>query len=95
MDGLFSTFSPIFYAFFACLFYKYSLYVANNVPYFTSSGQCFLQPLTVNALGPVGNAAIAPALERSDRTFPAVSISSFVSSALSVVCYLFWCYSGC
>ncbi|XVF41623.1 hypothetical protein PTKIN_Ptkin01aG0294400 [Pterospermum kingtungense] len=35
------------------------------------------KPLIVNALGPVGNAAIAPALERADRAPPAVSISSF------------------
>ncbi|XVE62238.1 hypothetical protein DITRI_Ditri06bG0102000 [Diplodiscus trichospermus] len=33
------------------------------------------KPLIVNALGPVGNAAIAPALERPDRIPPAVSIS--------------------
>ncbi|XWS65101.1 hypothetical protein CRYUN_Cryun05aG0062100 [Craigia yunnanensis] len=34
------------------------------------------KPLIVNALGPVGNAAIAPALERPDRVPPALSISS-------------------
>ncbi|XVE90489.1 hypothetical protein DITRI_Ditri20bG0081700 [Diplodiscus trichospermus] len=34
------------------------------------------KPLIVNALGSVGNAAIAPALERPDRVPPAVSVSS-------------------
>ncbi|KAK6232510.1 hypothetical protein SCA6_002583 [Theobroma cacao] len=35
-----------------------------------------LEPLIVNALGPMGNAAIAPALERPDRGPPVVSITS-------------------
>ncbi|XWS57340.1 hypothetical protein CRYUN_Cryun09bG0165800 [Craigia yunnanensis] len=34
------------------------------------------KPLIVNALGPVGNAAIAPAIERPDRVPPAVSMNS-------------------
>lgn len=42
-----------------------------------------MQPLIVNALGPVANVsgAVAPTVERPDRIPPAVSISSLVSLA--------------
>lgn len=55
--------------------------------------QLSLQPLIVNALGPVANVSsgIAPVLERSDRIPPAVTISSLVR--LAFFSHLLWVLS--